>query len=243
VTADGSIKARLKAALPAAAARYIQMKERARWLRGRRDHLRGIFSEIHARNLWGHAESVSGRGSALAETVAVRGELPALLRRLSVRSLLDAPCGDCHWLAQAELDLDRYIGIDIVAELIASNRRQLGSARGFEFAVADLTADPLPRADLILCRDCWIHLSYLYIQRALQNFRASGATWLLTTHYPGLGANQDILSGQWRPLDLEAAPFSLPPPRQVIVEKEYDEGGRHFRRTLALWSLVEDISS
>lgn len=110
------LKSRLKAALPTAAARYNQLKEQARRLRGRRRHLRELFSQIHVHNLWGDQESISGPGSSLAETVALREELPRLLRRLGVRSMLDAPCGDCYWLGHIDLDLDRYLGIDIVPE-------------------------------------------------------------------------------------------------------------------------------
>jgi SAM-dependent methyltransferase len=240
------LKARLKAALPRAArpraaAGYLQLKELARRLGGRGDHLSGIFGAIHDGNMWGQAETVSGLGSTLEETRAVRAQLPPLLRQLGVRSLLDVPCGDCNWLVPAELGLERYTGIDIVPALVERNRRRV-TGRGVQFAVADFTADGLPGADLILCRDALIHLSFFYIRRALTNFRASGATWLLTTHYPGLAANQDILSGQWRPLDLELPPFRLPPPRQAILEKEYDEDGRHLRRTLSLWRL-EDVRS
>jgi hypothetical protein len=230
------LKDLLRGALPPD--RYVQLKDRLLYWRERRGYLRGIFSEIHAGNLWGHPETVSGCGSALAETGTVRRELPGLLRELGVRSLLDAPCGDCHWLPAVELPIEHYFGVDIVPALIAENQRRLGGA-GRHFSVADLTADPLPAADLILCRDCLIHLSYFHAVRALRNFRRSGATWLLTTHYTGGPGNHDILSGQWRPIDLEAPPFGLPPPARLIVEREYEEDGVAWRRTLALWPVAE----
>jgi SAM-dependent methyltransferase len=230
------LKNRLKAALPSAAARYIQLKEQARRLRGRRRHLQEIFAQIHAHNLWGDRESASGPGSSLAETVALREELPRLLRRLGARSMLDAPCGDCHWLQHVELDLDRYLGIDIVPELIAANRQRM-AGRKMEFAVADVTRDPLPRADLILSRDCLIHFSYFYIAQAIRNFQRSGATWLLTTTYSGVRANHDILSGQWRPIDLQLPPFRLAAPGFVIEEKAYEHEGVRCQRLLGLWRL------
>jgi SAM-dependent methyltransferase len=231
-------KDRLKAAFPTAAARYIQLKEHGRRLAGRGGYLRDTFSRIHAGNLWGEEESVSGPGASLAETRAVREELPQLLRELGARSLLDAPCGDCHWIERLELGLERYVGVDIVPELIARNQRELARP-GVEFARLDLTWDRLPRADLVLCRDCLIHLSYHYIFRALGNFQRSGAAWLLTTTYSGLRRNHDILSGQWRPLDLELPPFGLPPPRRLLHEKDCEVGGLRFRRNLGLWRLAE----
>lgn len=51
----------------------------------------------------------------------------------------------------------RYIGADIVDELIAENHKRFANdARCF--VKVDLTAAPLPLADLIFCRDCLAHL-------------------------------------------------------------------------------------
>jgi hypothetical protein len=232
------LKAFLRAAAPGPAAAWLRCKELARGARGGGRYLEGIFSEIHAGNLWGERESVSGPGSSLEETAAVRRELPGLLARLGVRTLLDAPCGDCHWILATPLDLDLYTGADIVPDLVARNAAELAGP-GREFRRLDITRDPLPRTDAILCRDCLIHFSYRFIQRALDNFRRSGARYLLTTTYSGLPRNHDILSGQWRPLDLELPPFSLPRPLHRIVEKEYVEGDLRLRRSLGVWNLEE----
>jgi len=233
-----SWKARLRAAAPGPAAAYLRLKEWARSARGGPKYLEGIFAEIYQGNLWGEAESVSGPGSSLAETAAVRRELPGLLAELGVRTLLDAPCGDCRWIFETPLGLDLYVGADVVPALIESNVARFGRP-GREFRRLDITRDPLPRTDAILCRDCLIHFSYRLIARALAGFRRSGARWLLATTYSGLPANHDILSGQWRPIDLELPPFGLPPAARRIVEKEYDEGGRRLVRSLGVWSLEE----
>lgn len=233
-----SWKSRLRAAAPGPAAAYLRLKEWARSVRGGGGYLEGIFAEIHQGNLWGERESVSGPGSTLAATAAVRRELPGLLAGLGVRTLLDAPCGDCHWILATPLDLDLYIGADIVPALIGRNAAELG-APGREFRRLDVTRDPLPRTDAILCRDCMIHLSFRFIQRALDNFRRSGARYLLTSTYSGLPRNHEILSGQWRPIDLELPPFRLPPPLHRIVEKEYAEGALRLRRSLGVWDLGE----
>jgi hypothetical protein len=84
-----------------------------------------------------------------------------------------------------------------------------------------------------------IHFSFHYISRALRNFQRSGAIFLLTTTYSGLSANHDILSGQWRPIDLELPPFALPKPLLLLCEKDYQCGGLRLRRSLGLWRLAE----
>src|SRR5215813_8374444 len=114
------------------------------------------FQRIHDTNLWGAAESVSGLGSEIDATAVLRAELPDLLRRLGVRTLLDAPCGDGGWIATTDLGV-RVIGIDVVPDLVAGLRRRADPDR--DYLLADITCDPLPAADAILCRDCLVHFS------------------------------------------------------------------------------------
>jgi hypothetical protein len=233
-----AVKERLKRTFPQGAVLYLQLKEHAHRATSRGRHLDRIFSRIHAGNLWGERESVSGPGSSLAETAALRAGLPELLRDLGARTLTDAPCGDGLWISRTDLGLERYLGVDIVPELIARNQKALGG-EGRSFAVCDLTRDPLPRADVILCRDCWIHFSYFYVFRALANFQRSGSTYLLATTYRGLSENRDILTGQWRPLDLELPPFSFPPPLRRLHEKDCEVDGLQLERGLGLWRLSD----
>ncbi len=115
----------------------------------------------------------------------LRSELPAVLTRLGVRNLVDAPCGDCNWRQHLEIDLDAYIGVDIVPALIEDNRRRYRHFN-WKFEVADLIKDPLPTADAVLCRDALIHLSLADISRALSNIRRSGAKYLLATSHEAI---------------------------------------------------------
>src|ERR1700710_1901089 len=59
------------------------------------------FQRIHDTNLWGAAASVSGLGSETDATAMLRAQLPRLLEKLQITSLLDAPCGDAGWIGQA----------------------------------------------------------------------------------------------------------------------------------------------
>lgn len=178
--------------------------------------LETVFTAAYRYNLVHEPETPSGRGSTLARTTAVRGALPGLLDRLGARTLLDAPCGDFHWMRHVPL-VQRYIGVDVVAELVERNGRLYG-APGREFRLLDLTADRLPTADVILCRDCLIHLSLADAAAAIRNFRSSGAAFLLATTHTTVRENTDIPSGNWRSLNLLLPPFDFPPPIQVILE-------------------------
>ncbi|HEX6121333.1 MAG TPA: class I SAM-dependent methyltransferase [Dongiaceae bacterium] len=197
------------------------------------------FGRIHETNLWGADTSVSGVGSELDATAAIRERLPGLLKELGVRALLDAPCGDHRWMASLDLDLDldRYVGMDIVPSIIEPLQRcYRGDARR-TFLLGDLTRDALPRCDLILSRDCLVHFSFATLERALRNLKASGATWLLTTTFPELERNDDIEDADWRPLNFEAPPFRWPAPLEIINERCTEAGGAYADKSLAAWRL------
>ena len=201
----------------------------------------GRFQNIFNENAWGNSESISGEGSNLERTKVIRAKLPGLLSRRGVRTILDAPCGDFYWMKEVELgDID-YIGADIVETIIAQDRAWYASPRR-RFVLCDLVSDPLPKADLILCRDCLVHLPYAETRHAIDNFRKSGATWLLTTTFPGRRENHDIEIGDWRPINLEEPPYGFPPPLEVITEDsdEIDaELGAFPDKSLGLWRLAD----
>ena len=196
-----------------------------------------IFAEIYRLRSWGDGESPSGPGSGLSRTESIRADLAVLVRSLGVRSLLDAGCGDFHWMQAADLGLASYLGVDIVGEVVsACDARH--ARQGYEFACLDITRDPLPRVDLILCRDVLPHLSYADVFRALERFVESGSTWLLTNTFIERAANTDIATGDWRPLNLERAPFSLPAPSLVLDERCEHTGGIYRDKRLSLWELA-----
>jgi hypothetical protein len=92
-------------------------------------------------------------------------------------------------------------------------------------------------ADLIQCRDCLPHLAYEDIFRVMRNFRRSGATYLLTTTFEHHPENTDIATGDWRPLNLERAPFHFPGPLRIVNEKCKEGGGKYADKSLALWKI------
>jgi SAM-dependent methyltransferase len=214
---------------------YWSMILRPRW---RRLGMAGVFAEHFQRNGWAGTESVSGQGSSLAATGPLRDELPALLRQYGVRTLLDIPCGDGHWMRCLELDLDLYIGADIVPELVDRNRQDRGETPRQKFVQLDLTCGPLPRVDLVFCRDCLPHLSFAHVWRAITVVKSSGSQYLLTTSHDQSGPNRDIVTGEWRPLNLELAPFRFPPPLAIISEGAADPTGWRDK-IMALWRISD----
>ncbi len=197
------------------------------------------FRVLHELGIY-HAESQSGEASSLTETRALRRALPALLARLGARTLLDVPCGDFFWMRELDLGEVAYVGADIVPEIVAGNRKRF-AAPGRRFEVLDLTRDPLPAADLLLCRDLLIHLSLADVGRVLTRLRVDGPAWLLLTHFRDCEENLEIVSGDFRPVNLCRPPFCLPPPRELIDEESELAAGRFRDRSLGLWRR-EDLA-
>lgn len=191
---------------------------------------RSIFEDAFRRNLWDGTESVSGIGSSADATQALRAALPAALARHGIASMLDVPCGDAHWMSSVPLGAIRYTGADLVAPLITQNKARHGALG--HFVCLDLLHDELPRADLVFCRDCLVHLSLRDARRALDNILRAKPRYLMMTTLPGCTDNIDTVAPYWRPLNMMRPPFNLPPPLEYLVDRVPDQ-------FIGVWRLGE----
>jgi len=206
-----------------------------------RDH-KYTFSEIYRSNIWGDAESKSGAGSTELATREIRAHLPIIFSQWKLSNIIDAPCGDYNWFKLILLDQNMsYIGIDIVPDLIAENKRKHADPH-HRFLLADITTDSLPTGDILMCRDCLIHLSNKDIFKFLRNFIASGTPFLLTSTYKNEAnfSNEDILTGEVRSIDLFSPPFSLP---SDVVYRFVDFIPPSPPREMCLWNRDQIIKA
>lgn len=200
-----------------------------------------LFTQFYRRNKW-RGLSRSGTGSDASQTGVLERQLGVLLRELGVRRLLDVPCGDFAWMQRVDLAGIEYVGGDIVPPLIDANRRRYGRA-GVQFRIIDLLRDPLPAADLLLCRDCLVHLPLADGVAALRAVAASNIDYVLLTTFPERPLNADIPAGKWRPLNLRRAPFALPPPLRLVVEQCTEKNGRYADKALGLWRRTDLVAA
>ena len=198
--------------------------------------MRRVFAAIYSTRAWGDGESASGPGSTRERAASFLPDLVALVQSLGVRTLLDAPCGDFTWAEPLAAVVDRYVGIDVVPALIKANRR---ASPHHHFLCRDMVHQRLPQADLILCRDALVHLSCVDIFSTLVNFRRTGAAYLLATTFLGERSNEDIRTGDWRPLNMQRPPFSFPTPLALVDERCHHTGGIYADKRLALWRLAD----
>lgn len=193
--------------------------------------MKDIFTDIYRDNTWKSDESVSGQGSTVDATYHIVRELPRLFAEFHVKSVLDIPCGDLNWITKIDFGGMgiKYIGGDIVEELIAETRLKYNGA---DLRVLDITKDELPKVDLILVRDLFGHFSDADLALAVKNVKRSGAKYLMATTFPDMWNTVSIKTGQWRAVNLDYY-CGLPPSIYML-----NEGNQMFKnKCLGLWQL------
>lgn len=195
-----------------------------------------IFTWIYKNNYWSCSESFSGSGSTLKYTENLRNELPKLFSKYSIQKVFDAPCGDFNWMSHLLPSLKlQYIGGDIVKPLIENLNRKHNSTN-ISFIHFDLTKEIPPEVDLLICRDCLFHMSFKDTKSVLENFIKSKSTYLLTTTHINMGSsfvNKDILTGDFRCIDLFSSPYYFPADPLYVIE---DWIAPDPERQMCLWS-------
>jgi hypothetical protein len=200
--------------------------------------MRQVFSRIHAASAWGECESSSGPGSTCERAASFLPDLVALVRTLRISTLLDAPCGDFNWAKPLAECVRQYIGVDVVPAVIKANRRCYSSPCR-RFLCLDIVHQRLPSADLVLCRDAFVHWETVDILKAVRNLRRTGAEYLIVTTFLGDRGNPDIANGEWRPLNLQRPPFLFPPPLALVDERCHHTGGIYADKRLGLWRFKD----
>lgn len=177
------------------------------------------MEQIYALKLWGNNQSsfYSGEGSHLPELVepyiqVVKDFLKSFQKPIVI---CDLGCGDFNIGKNLVPFAEKYIGVDIVEDLIEYNKEQYHE-RNLEFQCIDIANDELPPGDCVILRQVLQHLSNAEIKQIipkLSNYKYV----ILTEHIPAgdFKPNQDIISGQGIRLKkqsgvvLTADPFNL----------------------------------
>ena len=198
--------------------------------------IKEVFTEIYNKNYWNSSESISGVGSELIQTKSLIKSLDKLFLDLDIKSILDIPCGDFNWMQQVNLRNKNYIGADIVAQIIIENKKKY-QQENIKFEVLNLTYSSLPQSNIVITRDCLVHLSYNDIYNAIKNIKSSKSKYLLTTSFPNKNINYDIVTGEWRKLNFQIKPFNFPNPILIIDENYTGTGDNDKNKSMILWEI------
>lgn len=166
--------------------------------------VRQKFSAIYQNNEWGYG---SGVGSLPINNTGYIDFITRFIAEHGIRSVLDFGCGDWQFSQFIDWQGARYLGLDLVPEVIAANH-QAYARSGVEFALFEGT-DRLPEVDLLLCKDVFQHLPNETIRAYLAAFKRRARYLLITNDdQPDSAVNGAIEAGGWRPIRLDAPPFS-----------------------------------
>lgn len=198
-----------------------------------RKDVQNKFTEIFDHKLWYIDNTFDGLGSGMTYTETIRNTLPPLLKKWNIKSLLDASCGEFHWMRHVDLDGIHYIGGDIVERKIEINRAEFPEK---EWIVLDIIEDPLPKVDLWMCRDTIFHFPFEAVRDTFKNFINSEIKYILVSHHPDL-SNEETGYGGFNNICLTRPPFNFPEPLDMI-----DDSGSnyHIRRHMYLYAR-EDL--
>ena len=210
-----------------------------------------IFSGIYENYGFGSSESRSGPGSTLEETKLLREEIKKLIVKKGIKSVVDIPCGDFHWMKEIVFNFDSYIGGDIVEKAIETNNERYSNSR-IKFIHFDLVNDTIPEGDLLIVRDVIGHFPLEDGKKIIENILKSKCKYLLSTTWankrdnvwskcsPGdvHRENEGVDFGRFYPVNLMAAPFNFPE-ANIFLEEDVrvDNWDNGNRKVLALWDL------
>jgi SAM-dependent methyltransferase len=155
---------------------------RRRWARLT---LAEVFRKTYDEKLWGTSPGshfCSGSGSRGRVAQAYIEFVRTFISRHGIQSVVDLGCGDFFIGSQIAPLVPRYLGVDIVPELINHLNATHGSPH-VQFRCLDITTHSLPGADLCLVRQVFQHLSNDEIRRVLPKLQAFPFV-LVTEHYP-----------------------------------------------------------
>lgn len=158
-------------------------------------------------------ETVCGWSSEIAHTENIRTMLPKIIDEYNVLSINDAGCGDLCWMSQVDiLDAD-YMGYDIVSRENWNKKLRCQEL--------DISKGVMREADMIICRDVFIHLPNDVVVETLELFKKC-APLLLTTTYEDADNSNRIKkpSLKYAKLDLTSEPFFLGEPL-LCLEEDY----------------------
>ena len=154
-----------------------------------------------------HRQGNERPGSTLEITREYRAYVEDFMKKHTVKSVVDAGCGDWSFSSTIDWGDASYLGVDI-AFGCHRGRPQEAREKQNQVQVGDITEE-LPAADLLISKDVLQHLSNKLIHKFIRNnLRKGKYKWVILTNDRS-SENRDVASGGYRAIDLAAPPFKV----------------------------------
>jgi len=192
-----------------------------------------VFTSIYKSNHWvqngsklpNEFVSVSGHGSNIntEQHKLLVKNFTNIIKNYKINSILDMPCGDFLWIKEIINKYHiKYLGIDIVEELIKKNLKRY-KASNINFENKDiLDYKENIYFDLIIIRDLFIHINNSQIHQILNNLKKLKYKYLALTSYNNK-KNSDVIIGKHRKINLLISPFNIKKPNYSFRDFENDK--------------------
>lgn len=195
-----------------------------------------VMNQIYEKNLWGgnDFDFYSGKGSHHPNIIKPYLEAVIIFFKSFDKPLTvcDLGCGDFNIGKHLVKFTKKYIGVDIVENLIERNKKTFKEER-LTFHCLDISEEKLPNADCVLLRQVLQHLSNTEIKKIVEKL-STYKYIILTEHIPNdnFKPNTDIISGQGNRvkyssgLDILEAPFNFKVKEVNILNEHHLENNK-----------------
>ncbi|WP_254453199.1 class I SAM-dependent methyltransferase [Winogradskyella undariae] len=186
---------------------------------------KAVMEQIYDKKLWGGKDFDFYSGEGSHHTEIIQPYLDSIISFLKSHDndlvVCDLGCGDFNIGKQLTKHTKKYIGIDIVENLIERNKT-LFKAKNLEFHCLNIVEDELHKADCIIIRQVLQHLSnveILKIVEKLKNYKYI----ILTEHLPqgNFEVNKDKIASQGIRLKQNSGVNLLKAPFNLEVKEEH----------------------
>jgi len=178
-----------------------------------KNKMQNLFIETYRHNKWGSSESFSGVGSQLNYTYNFRTKLEEIILTKKIKTIFDCSCGDWRWMSQVNFYGAKYIGNDIVPDIIERNKN-LFLKDNITFINNDCLSSLKEledrSIDLIICRHTLEHIETEYCVEVCKEIKRVGSFALITSNNTETGKSNIALNMDGhsaRQIDLEKPPF------------------------------------
>ncbi|MEP6887894.1 MAG: class I SAM-dependent methyltransferase, partial [Nitrospirales bacterium] len=165
------------------------------------------------------------------------------LKKRSIKKVIDLGCGDFRVGNLIDKSSVQYIGVDIVPDLISTNKK-LYSSSNVSFLCLNAVQDDLPDGDLCLVRQLFQHLSNEHISQILQKCKKYKYV-IVSEHLPtgdnivpnlDMNAHWDIRAIQNSGVFIDKAPFNYK--SEILLELDPDHKG--YEGSVIRTSLIQN---
>ncbi len=202
--------------------------------------VKNVFREIYMHHRWGKSDDgfFSGLGSLDENTRPYVAYVNQFMHENNITEVVDCGCGDFRVGRQLFLEGRKYVGIDVVDEIIKKNH-EIYATKNIEFRELNIIEDDLPDGQLCLIRQVLQHLSNDSIINVISRLRKFRYIIITDAQLKQISKfNIDIKNFGGTRVDfgssllLEEEPFNLD--LKVVLETPLSHRDDYYLRTVLL---------